>query len=185
MTNTHLTPQNIIDYWYTDPMPDHWFQSTPAIDDEIRTRFETVWESAARGELDAWQQTAEGCLALCIVLDQFPLNMFRGQAKSFATEQQAVAVCKHAVAQGLDTTLPAAQRVFLYMPLMHSEHLADQAQSVALFEASKLEDNARFARHHQAIIQRFGRFPHRNQILGRRNSEAEQLYLDSPEAFKG
>lgn len=180
-----ITASDIIEFWYTPPVCEHWFDSTPEIDERIRSRFEGLWEQAAKGDLDTWQQTAEGCLALCIVLDQFPLNMFRGQAKSFATEQKAVEVCRYAVTNGLDEQLPVERRAFLYMPLMHSENLADQDESVRLFEASKLEDNARFARHHREIIRRFGRFPHRNAILGRSSSEQEKTYLTSSGAFTG
>lgn len=180
-----MTPADILAYWYTPPLSEHWFNSTPAIDADIRERFAGLWQQAKQGELQHWQQTAEGCLALCIVLDQFPLNMFRGTPESFSTEQLAVAVSKQAVAQGLDLQLPAERRSFLYMPLMHSEHLADQDESVRLFTAAGLSFNARFAEHHRSLIERFGRFPHRNSILGRESSAAELEYLNSAEAFKG
>ncbi|MBO1924845.1 DUF924 family protein [Thiomicrorhabdus sp. 6S3-12] len=179
------SPSDILQFWYTPPISEHWFNSTSEIDMEIRRRFESLWQQAADNELDHWKQSAEGCLALCIVLDQFPLNMFRGEAKSFSTEQQAVAVCKHAVAKGFDLELPLERRAFLYMPLMHSENLEDQNESVRLFEKSALEDNARFARHHREIVRKFGRFPHRNKALGRQNTQTEIDYLNSPEAFKG
>lgn len=177
--------KDILDFWYTAPMPEHWFNSTPAIDAEIRERFESTWVEAKAGKLDAWQQTAEGCLALCIVLDQFPLNMYRGEARSFSTEQQAVAITKHAIAQGFDQQLASERVMFLYMPLMHSEHLADQDESVRLFTAAGLLENARFAEHHRGIVQRFGRFPHRNAALERESTPAELEYLNSKEAFKG
>lgn len=176
---------DILNFWYTPPMPEHWFNSTPALDQEIRERFASTWQQAQAGDLDTWQQTAEGCLALCIVLDQFPLNMYRGQALSFSTEQQAVAVTQYAVAQGFDQQLPPERVMFLYMPLMHSEHLADQNESVRLFAAAGLVENARFAEHHRSIVQRFGRFPHRNAALGRTSTPAELEYLNSKEAFKG
>ncbi|WP_319558246.1 DUF924 family protein [Thiomicrorhabdus sp.] len=180
-----MNPLDILDFWYTPPMSEHWFSSTPEIDAEIREKFESVWEQAAEGKLDAWKETAEGCLALCIVIDQFPLNMFRGEAKSFSTEQQAVAVCKYAVEKVLDQQLPIERRTFLYMPLMHSEHLTDQDESVRLFEASKLENNIKFAHHHREIVRQYGRFPHRNAILGRESTQAEIDYLNSPQAFTG
>lgn len=176
---------DILNFWYTPPMSQHWFSSTAAIDADIRARFESTWVAAKAGELDAWKQTPEGCLALCIVLDQFPLNMYRGQALSFSTEQQAVAVTKHALAQGFDQQLPPERLMFLYMPLMHSEQLADQEASVRLFAASGLVENARFAEHHRGIVQRFGRFPHRNAALGRESTPAELEYLNSKEAFTG
>jgi uncharacterized protein (DUF924 family) len=151
----------------------------------IHDRFATVWQQAGQGQLDTWKNSAAGCLALCIILDQFPLNMFRGDPRSFATEQQAVSVCKHAVAQGFDKQLPADQVGFLYMPLMHSEHMADQDESVRLFDAAGLAGNAKFARHHRGLIERYGRFPHRNDILGRESTAAELAYLASDEAFTG
>lgn len=176
---------DILDFWYTPPMPEHWFNSTPAIDNEIRERFEHTWQQAKMGMLDAWTQSPEGCLALCIVLDQFPLNMYRGQARSFSTEQQAVAVTKQAIMQGFEQQLMPERVMFLYMPLMHSEHLADQDESVRLFTAAGLGENAHFAEHHRGIVQRFGRFPHRNVALGRESTPAELEYLNSTEAFKG
>lgn len=180
-----ITPQDIIQFWYTPSVSEHWFNSTPQLDALIRERYETVWQQAAAHELDDWQTTAEGCLALCIVLDQFPLNMFRGQTQSFVTEQQAVVVCKQAVALGLDESLIKFWRIFLYMPLMHSENLADQDEAIRLFEQAGLDDNAHFAHHHRQLIQRFGRFPHRNAILGRESTTDEVAYLHSPAAFLG
>jgi uncharacterized protein (DUF924 family) len=120
-----------------------------------------------------------------IVLDQFPLNMFRGEAQSYSTGEQALEVAADAVARGLDRELEGERLAFLYMPFMHSENPGDQEQSVALFEAAGLEDNLRFARHHRELIRRFGRFPHRNAILGRPSSAEELAYLASKEAFLG
>lgn len=147
--------------------------------------FESLWRQAAAGEFKHWKETPEGCLALVILLDQFPLNMFRGQPISFSTEQQAVAVSKFAIDQRFDQRLPATQLAFLYMPLMHSENLADQDLSVRLFEAAQLENNLRFAQHHRELIRKYGRFPHRNAILGRPNTPEEIAYLASREAFLG
>lgn len=180
-----ITPQAILDFWYTPPMSEHWFNSNTEIDQTIAQRFKATWQQAADGELDDWKHSAEGCLALCIVLDQFPLNMFRNDPLAFSTEQQAVGVAKYAVAQGLDKQLPTEKISFLYMPLMHSEHMADQDESVRLFDAAGLEGNAKFARHHRGIVERYGRFPHRNAILGRESSAAEREYLASDEAFTG
>lgn len=179
------TPAEILDFWYTPPMSEHWFSSTPEIDANIRSLYSVIWLQAAQGDLDHWKKTAEGCLALCIVLDQFPLNMFREDAKGFSTEQQAIEVAKHTIKQGFDQQLPMERRAFLYMPLMHSENLADQDESVRLFEVAGLDGNARFARHHRELIQRFGRFPHRNAILGRESTPEEAEYLNSKEAFTG
>jgi len=180
-----LTPQDILDFWYAPEMRSKWFASTPQIDAMIRECYAQVWESAQRGALDHWRDSAAGCLALIIVLDQLPLNMFRGTAQSFSTEQQAVAITKHAIDKGFDQQIDKSQLAFLYMPLMHSENMADQDLCVALFEAAGLENNLRFARHHREIVRRFGRFPHRNAILSRTSSAEELAYLDSKEAFKG
>ena len=124
-------------------------------------------------------------LALAIVLDQLPLNMYRGEARSFSTEAKAISVSKQAIEAGLDNALAKDKVGFLYMPLMHSEALADQQLSVEKFEQAGLQDNARFARHHMGLVERFGRFPHRNAILGRQSSEDEIEYLNSEQAFKG
>lgn len=180
-----ITPLTIIDFWFSEKMSKHWFSSTSKIDTEIRDQFIDLWERASRRELDDWKETGMGCLALCIVLDQFPLNMFRGTKKSFATEQQAVSVAKYAIDKGLDEEIRKEQLAFLYMPLMHSEDLADQEQSVQFFEKAGLKHNLRFAKHHRDLIREFGRFPHRNEILGRESTQVEIDYLNSKQAFTG
>ncbi|RRS34032.1 MAG: membrane protein [Gammaproteobacteria bacterium (ex Lamellibrachia satsuma)] len=177
--------EDILTFWYSNQMSRHWFSSTAAIDAEIVERFETIWSQAASGELTTWLKSPEGCLALAIILDQFPLNMFRGEMKSFSTERQALEVAHYAVDRGFDRQLPKAQVSFLYMPLMHSEELADQELSVSLFEAAGLTENTRFARHHRELIRRFGRFPHRNAIINRKSTTEELDYLASPKAFNG
>ena len=166
-------------------MRKQWFASTPQLDAAIKERFEITWEAAVRGDYDDWRNSPDGCLALTIILDQLPLNMFRGSAKSFSSEHLAIDVAKHAIAQTYDLQIDPAQLAFLYMPLMHSEHLTDQDQSVALYAAAGLTNNLRFAQHHRDIVRRFGRFPHRNALLGRVSSTAELEYLNSKEAFKG
>jgi len=176
---------DLIDYWYSDEISRYWFNSTELIDQQIRQRYLTLWQSARDGKLDHWMQSAEGCLALVIVLDQLPLNMFRGQAESFSTEQQGVKVAHYAINKGFDQSIQKQQQAFLYMPLMHSENIQDQDLAVSCFEKMGLEENAKFARHHRDIIIRFGRFPHRNVILNRKNSEQERTYLASSEAFMG
>ena len=179
------TPEEILNFWYSEPMNQHWFKSTPEIDRNIRNQFEQLWQKAAQSKLDSWMQTAEGCLALIILLDQLPLNMFRGEAKSFSTEAQSIECALHGIMRGFDRQIPHAQLSFFYMPLMHSELLEHQDLAVQMFERAGLDDNARFARHHQGIVQQFGRFPHRNEILGRESSEAELCYLQSDQAFTG
>jgi uncharacterized protein (DUF924 family) len=175
--------QALLDFWYSERIAKHWFSSTPALDEEIRSRFEPLWQRAAAGELDGWLDTPEGALALAIVLDQLPLNMFRGRPAAFATEQRAVAVARRAVASGFDKQLARDRLLFLYMPFMHSENRDDQDLSVALFQQEGLDSH--WAEHHRGIVRRFGRFPHRNAILGRESTPEELGYLASGQAFKG
>ena len=177
--------QEIIEFWFSPEVTERWFDSTEDFDRQLTERFESVWEQAARGELDDWTNTAEGCLALVILLDQFPLNMFRGDAKSFSTEARSREVAAHAIDQGFDTQMISDHKAFLYMPFMHSEDLADQDRGIELFDQPGLEGNLRFAHHHRGIVEKFGRFPHRNEILGRENTDAETDYLNSKEAFTG
>lgn len=178
-------PTDILDFWFAEEMRSKWFASTPQLDASIKEQFEPVWEAAVNGELDDWLSSPDGCLALAIILDQLPLNMFRGTAQSFASEAKSRAVARHAIDQGYDKQIDLAHLAFLYMPFMHSENLADQDLSVALFEAAGLENNLRFAKHHRELVCRFGRFPHRNAILDRANTPQEIDYLNSKEAFKG
>jgi uncharacterized protein (DUF924 family) len=175
----------LLEFWFSEPMNQHWFKSTPAIDRDIAQRYGTLWQQGANGELDHWLQSAQTCLALIVLLDQLPLNMFRGQAKSFSTEKQAIEACLYGLEQDYDQQLSQAQQAFFYMPLMHSEQLSHQQRSVELYERSGLTNNLRFARHHCELIERFGRFPHRNAILGRIPTPAEIAYLQSDKAFKG
>lgn len=175
--------RKLLDDWFSEAMRPCWFASTPELDRSLRERYEALWQRARAGELNAWADSPEGALALVIVLDQLPLNMFRGRPESFSTEQQAAAIARQAIAAGHDRRLPADQRMFLFMPFMHSENLADQDRAVALFGAAGLP--TRWAEHHREIVRRFGRFPHRNAILGRTSSPEELDYLASPEAFKG
>ena len=178
-------PQEILEFWFSDEARKLWFKSTSAFDDLCRQRFLGVWEQACRGELDQWMETADGCLALVIILDQFPLNMFRGDARSFASEARSRDVARHALDRNFDRDMTTEQRAFLYMPFMHSEVLEDQDLALQLFDQPGLESNLRFARHHHDIVRRFGRFPHRNEALGRDSTSAEREYLNSREAFTG
>ena len=182
---TPISPQEVLEFWYSESSKNLWFTSTNEFDLLIKSKYEELWESAAAGELDDWRNDAESSLALIIVLDQFPLNMFRGTAKSFATESDAIRVTHHAIAKNFDQQLPNSMLSFFYMPLMHSENLEDQELSVQFYQRAQLESNLRFAKHHRDIIKKFGRFPHRNSILGRTSTKAEIDYLSSTEAFKG
>jgi uncharacterized protein (DUF924 family) len=177
--------REILTFWFSERVKPLWFRSTPEFDTELRERFFDTWQAASAGELDSWRQTPEAALALVIVLDQFPLNMFRGRPESFSSADQALGVAAEAVEKGWDRELEKTQLAFLYLPFMHSENRGDQERSVALFEAAGLESNLRFARHHRDLIRRFGRFPHRNAILGRASTDEELAYLVSKEAFHG
>lgn len=180
-----VEPQEILDYWFSAPVSKQWFSATEELDQAIGERFQHLWVQASEGQLDHWMTSAEGCLALVILLDQFPLNMFRGQPESFSTEAQARCVAGFAIKRGFDQALDGARLAFLYMPYMHSEDLQDQGTSVELYERAGLQDNLAFARHHREIVRRFGRFPHRNAILGRPSTPEELEYLASEGAFTG
>jgi uncharacterized protein (DUF924 family) len=178
-----IVPEDILKFWFSEPMSKHWFSATAEIDQHIRDQYEELWQQAAVGALDEWKSTPEGCLALCIVLDQFPLNMYREDGRRYSTEQMAVEVCLYAVMKSFDQQLTDTQKAFLYMPLMHSESIEHQDTSVALFDAAGLEENLKFAEHHREIVQRFGRFPHRNQALGRESTQEEIEWLASDEGY--
>jgi len=179
------SPDSILDFWFSAGVRPLWFKSTSEFDAEVRQRFADTWQVAQRGELGAWEDSASGALALVIVLDQFPLNMYRGRPESFATEAAARDVARRAIARGFDGVLDSGQRVFLYLPFMHSEDTADQDYSVQLFAQPGMEDSLKWAQHHRDIVRRFGRFPHRNALLGRVSSDAEIAYLESEAAYHG
>lgn len=175
----------LLSFWFSDAVKKLWFNSTPAFDEELRIKYLPLLEKAQNGDLNHWQEDPLGALSLVIILDQFPLNMFRRQPRSFATEQQSRQIAELAVTKGLDQQLDGAQKAFLYMPFMHSENLEDQDKSVDLFEKAGLTDNLKYAKHHREIVRRYGRFPHRNSILGRQSTAEEIRYLNSKEAFLG
>ncbi len=177
--------QDIIDFWFSEQTKPLWFNSTNDFDALLKEKYLTVYTDAKNLKLSDWQAEPLGALALVIILDQFPLNMFRGQPQSFETEALSRDIAEQAVNTGFDAELTTEQKAFLYMPYMHSENMADQEQSLILFNQGGLESNYRFAQHHYEIVKKFGCFPHRNKILGRNNTEAEIEYLNSDEAFKG
>lgn len=183
--NESLTAESIIDYWYSERMKPHWFNSTKELDQEIKTSYESIWKDAVKGNLSSWKESAQGCLALVIIFDQLPLNMFRGEVKSFSTEAMAVKITKLAIKNNFDQLIDKDKVAFLYIPLMHSENMEDQNLAVEMFEKACLEDNLKFAKHHRDIIKSFGRFPHRNEILQRESSQQEIDYLNSDNAFTG
>ncbi len=173
----------ILYFWFEETEPRQWFQHNDDFDSHIRARFLGIYKMARDGLCDAWQQNAEGCLALCILLDQFPRNMFRGSPEAFATDGKALLVAKHAIAKGFDQTLPVMQRRFLYLPYEHSEDLNDQRKCTGLFERIRDDDPTGhdYALRHLRLIERFGRFPHRNTILGRENTPEEHQFLANPD----
>lgn len=158
----------------------YWFNSTPEIDKQIRHDFGDLYDQAAQGQLQSWQDTPEGCLSLIILFDQFSRNLFRGTPQVFATDSRALSIAKEAILKGFDQKLPLFQRSFLYMPFMHSESLSDQLKSVELFTSSGAEAGIDYAVRHKDIIQRFGRFPHRNAILNRESTPDEIEFLKQP-----
>ena len=171
-----LQPQSILHFWFTELTPKQHFAKDAALDEAIRTRFGATLEAAARCELFAWRATPEGRLAEVLVLDQFSRNVYRDTPRAFAQDALALALAQELVASGQDRSLPVAQRSFAYMPYMHSESALIHEQAVALFSQPGMADTLRFELQHKAIIDRFGRYPHRNAILGR-NSTAEELAL--------
>jgi uncharacterized protein (DUF924 family) len=177
--------EQIIDFWFSEQVKPLRFNSTEEFDQEISKRYRQLWLEGRNGGLDHWKKTKEGCLALVILLDQFPLHMFRDQADAFATEQQSREVAEHAIDTGFDKQMPGPWQAFLYLPFMHSESLVDQERSVALYESAGLGENLKWAKHHRELIRRFGRFPHRNKILNRESSADELAYLESGKAFTG
>ena len=182
MSEKIASPADVLAFW-RDAGPDKWFTRDDAFDSEIREKFLATYEAAAAGKLSAWEDSAEDMLALVIVLDQFPRNMFRGDARTFAADPLARAAAHRALKRGYDQDLPAEDRGFLFLPFMHSEELADQIRCVELYRAEN-DDVLKYAEQHRDIIRRFGRFPHRNAVLGRATTPEEQAFLDGG-GFKG
>lgn len=175
-------PFAIVSFW-REAGPSMWFAKDPAFDRAFRDRFLTMHESAARGELAHWRATPTSALALVLLLDQFPRNAFRGTPRMYATDAMARAVANGAIAVGHDWLVEAQLQLFFYLPFAHSEDIADQERSVAL--AHRLTaDVLAHAEHHRDIVRRFGRFPHRNEILGRATTPSEQRFLDEG-GFRG
>jgi uncharacterized protein (DUF924 family) len=164
--------------------PEKWFKKDTAFDEDIRAHFLETYDAAAAGKLSGWERTAEGALALTVVLDQFPRNMFRGDARAYAADPLARAVAERAVEHGFDRQVPLSDRQFFYLPFEHSEAMADQERSCALVAATGDADLLKWAQLHADIIRRFGRFPHRNAMLGRASTAEEQAFLDGG-GFKG
>ncbi len=176
-----MTAKALVDFWLKAG-PKAWFAKDDAFDQAIRDGFEPVHMQASRGELADWAETPEGALALLILLDQFPRNIYRGSAHAFATDPLALTTARAAIERGFDGQLAPELRPFVYLPFEHSERMENQDHSVALCEAHRGatgdKDTLRWAILHRDIIQRFGRFPHRNRALGRITTPEEQAFLD-------
>jgi uncharacterized protein (DUF924 family) len=193
---TMETMQSIRGFWFGDSSDDAyvaeqqsrlWWGKNEEIDDEMRQRFASSIRAAAAGELNSWLETAAGRLALILLTDQFPRNIHRGTAAAFSFDSHALRWCKEGIAAGIDRSLRPIERVFFYLPLEHSESMSDQDHSVAMFEAligelgpelqSRFDGFLQFAYRHREVIQQFGRFPHRNAILGRASTPEEAAFL--------
>lgn len=177
----------LLAFWFGTPeAPDYnqpreiWFTTDPAFDEALRQRFGSDQQRAAAGGCDGWLEAADPALALVLLLDQLPRNLYRGTAGAFATDAQARAAAREALARGFDQALPPVRRAFLYLPFEHSEDLADQETSLRLYGALGNEEQLRYARRHHEIVARFGRFPHRNRALGRPSTAAEEAFLKEP-----
>ena len=179
------TQQEILHYWFEELDPQQWFQQSDTVDEEIRERFAVTHEMADDGLCNHWADNSDGALALIIVLDQFPRHMYRNTPKAFASDERALLIAKQAVHKGFDQVLEPVKRGFLYLPYQHSETLSDQKKSVELF--GKMADSNpagdMYAKRHYVPIEKFGRFPHRNEVLGRESSEEEIEFLKTHKGF--
>jgi uncharacterized protein (DUF924 family) len=180
MMNTAFSPDTIIDFWFNEITPKQWWARSDEFDQLIKTRFGAVHIAALRCELFDWRKTASGRLAEIIVLDQFSRNICRDGVGAFASDGLALALAQTAVAIGADRELEIEQRAFLYMPYMHSESAVIHDIAKALFASLGVEDKLNFELRHKAIIDRFGRYPHRNAILGRLSTPEEIAFLQTP-----
>ncbi|AFY38717.1 protein of unknown function DUF924 [[Leptolyngbya] sp. PCC 7376] len=183
--------QIVNDFWFGELHSEiygtsrkEWFIKNPLFDDQVRETLGSFHKQAKNDTLDSWQVEPMGCVALMILLDQVPRNLFRNSPQAFATDKKALGIAKQAIAQNLDKDLLVVQRLFLYLPFEHSEDIEDQRRSLELF--AQLEDNPisqsyiDYAQKHFDVIDQFGRFPHRNKILGRESTEAELEFLSKP-----
>jgi uncharacterized protein (DUF924 family) len=185
------TANTVLDFWFGKPGSAEygkprklWFEKSDAFDAELRSRFGSLQSAAAQGRLDAWQGRPKSALALILLLDQLPRNIYRGTPESFASDPRALAIARNVVARGFDRGMLAVERCFVYLPFEHAEDRASQQESLRLFaglrDDSDSKSNIDYARRHYEIIARFGRFPHRNQILGRQSTTQEIGFLKQP-----
>lgn len=174
-----ITPDDVLSYWLDELSPKDWYSSSPALDQQIRDRFLPAWKNAQDGAYSLWLTYASGALAYIILNDQMPRNMFRGEGDSFASDRIALAAAKVAISKGWDMKIDAPARQFFYLPLMHSECLTDQERNVCLYKErmSASGQELRHAQAHRNVIREFGRFPYRNDALGRATNQAEEQFL--------
>ncbi len=170
----------VLGFWFEELAREDWYRKSEALDEAVRNRFRGLYERIARSYPNGDEASARTVLAAVIVLDQFPRNMFRATAQAFATDARALTLAKTAIARGADQDLTFDQRHCLYLPFQHSEELADQNRACDLYEALGDEEGLDFARRHRAIIERFGRFPHRNAVMGRASTADEIAFLKEP-----
>ena len=175
-----VDPKEVLHFWFEETNSKQRFAKNPAFDAEIRRRFSVTHQQASSCEFWQWRKTAEGCLAEIIVLDQFSRNLFRDTPESFAFDELALALAQSAVATGVDRQMPPEQRAFFYMPYMHSESALIHVEALRLFTDLGIESQLGFEVRHKAIIEQFGRYPHRNAILNRPSTAAEVAFLQQP-----
>jgi uncharacterized protein (DUF924 family) len=175
-----ITPEDILHFWFHEAGPQAWWKKSDRFDALIKRKFLDLHRAAHNGELWSWRQRDRGRLAEIIVLDQFSRNMFRDQAQAFASDALALALAQEAVLQKVGAQWPVERQMFLYMPYMHSESPVVHEQAFELFDRPGLEDNFDFELRHKAIIDRFGRYPHRNAVLGRQSTPEEIAFLKEP-----
>lgn len=180
------TKQEINRFWFEETLPQQWFQKNDLFDSLIRERFHVTYEMAKDGLCNHWNKDVEGCLALVLLLDQFPRRMFNGRPQAFETDEKALLIAKHAIKSGFDQLLAPVKRRFIYLPFKHSENIEEQNRSLSLFEQMKEDDPVSYenAKRHKAIIKKFGRFPQRNKLLQRENTQEEERYLDEPVSIR-
>jgi len=177
------SPQDILDFWFQEITPSMWWQKDLAFDDNIKQRFGDIYNAArdcALGDSNGWRTTAQGYLAEIIILDQFSRNIYRDTPQAFISDPQALTLSQEAIKQGFDNSLSAVEKSFLYMPFMHSESLVVHETAVKLYEKNGIQNNLDFELQHKKIIEKFGRYPHRNIILGRESTPEELAFLQQP-----
>lgn len=178
-----MRPEEVHRFWFDETSPEERWKKDPEFDRRIRERFLLIYEAGKQGELFPWRKTPRGRLSEIIVLDQFPRNMFRGSPRAFEADKLALLLSQELVGSGLDRDLSPEEKAFAYMPHMHSESLLIHTEAMRLFSQEGLEDNLRFEVEHRNILLRFGRYPHRNQILGRESTTEEIEFLKTHGGF--